>query len=130
MMYSLLGKVWQEEVVPADWNTGHFVKLPKKSDKCDCGTYRGITPLSVPGKVHCRVILERLTTIADDKLETTKPVSIEKDPVRTRSLLYELPQSSPLHGILPCMPTLWILKKLSTAWTERLLGAYEALRDS
>jgi len=72
-------------------------------------------PLSVPGKVLCRTILERLRTTVDDMLRNNQ-ASIEKDPARTRSLLYELPQSSPLNGMLPCMPTVWMLKRLSTAW--------------
>ena len=36
-MYSLLGKVWLEEAVPADWKMGHLVKLPKKGVRRDFG---------------------------------------------------------------------------------------------
>lgn len=55
-------------------------------------------------------------------LETGKPASVEKDPVRTRSMLYELSWSSPLNGIRSCMSTLLIMKKLLTAWKERVFG--------
>ena len=68
LLFSLLGKIWQEEVVPDDWKMGHLVKLPKKGDRRDCGNYRGIMLLSVPGKVLSRGILERLRTAVDDKL--------------------------------------------------------------
>ena len=36
MLYSLLGKIWQVEVLPADWKMGHLIKLPKNGDQCDC----------------------------------------------------------------------------------------------
>ena len=65
MLYSLLGKIWQEEVVPADWKMGHLIKFPKKGDRRDCGNYRGIMLLSLPGKVLCRLILEKLSTAVD-----------------------------------------------------------------
>ena len=68
MLYSLLGRIWQEEVVPADWKMGYLVKLPKKGNRRNCKNYQGIMLLSVPGKVLCRVILERLRTAVDDNL--------------------------------------------------------------
>ena len=47
MLYSLLGKIWQEEVVPADWKTGHLIKLPKKGDRRDSGNLsRNNVPIS------------------------------------------------------------------------------------
>ncbi|XP_068697688.1 uncharacterized protein [Montipora foliosa] len=88
MLYSLLGKIWQEEVVPVDWKMGYLVKLPKKGDRRDCGNCPSIMLLSVLGKLLCRVILERLRWMIS--LETTKLASVEKDLVRTRLLLYEL----------------------------------------
>ena len=68
MLCSLLGKIWQGEVAPADWKIGHLVELPKKGDRRDRGNYKGTMLLSVPGKVLCRVILERLRAAVDDKL--------------------------------------------------------------
>lgn len=65
-LYSLPGKIWQQ-VVPADWKTGHSIKLRKKGDRRDYGNYRRIMLLSVPGKVFCRVILEKLSTVVDEK---------------------------------------------------------------
>lgn len=68
MLYSLFGRIWEEEKTPTEWAEGHIVKLPKKGDLRKCNNYRGITLLSVPSKVFNRVILNRLQEIVDKKL--------------------------------------------------------------
>ena len=47
-------------VVPPQWREGLIVNLFKKGDKEDPGNYRGITLLSVAGKVFCKVLNNRL----------------------------------------------------------------------
>jgi hypothetical protein len=68
MLYPLFEKIWEEEDVPADWKEGHLIKLPKKGDLSNCSNYRGITLLSVPGKVFNRVLLERMRDNVDPQL--------------------------------------------------------------
>ena len=51
--------------IPEEWKQGHLVKIPKKCNLMDCNNYRGITLLSVPGKVFNRIILERLKSAVD-----------------------------------------------------------------
>ena len=60
MLYGLFEKIWEEEEIPSEWKEGLLIKIPKKGDLGLCSNYRGITLLSVPGKVLHRVILERL----------------------------------------------------------------------
>ena len=43
--------IWREEIVPPQWREGLIVNLFKKGDREDPGNYRGITLLSVVGKV-------------------------------------------------------------------------------
>ncbi|VDO74779.1 unnamed protein product [Schistosoma margrebowiei] len=50
-----------------DWKEGHLVKIPKK-DLSKCENYRGITLLSVPGKVFNRVLLNRMKDTVDAQL--------------------------------------------------------------
>ena len=50
----------QEEHVPIDWGKAIIVPLYKKSDERDCGNYRGISLLSIPGKVFTKVLQQRL----------------------------------------------------------------------
>ena len=52
--------VWSEELVPPKWREGLIVNLFKKADKEDPGNYRGITLLSVVGKVFCKIVNDRL----------------------------------------------------------------------
>ena len=49
--------IWMLEEIPKDWKNGTIVKIPKKGDLTDCNNWRGITLLSVPGKVFCSIIL-------------------------------------------------------------------------
>lgn len=68
MLYSLFGRIWNEEKTPTEWAEGHIVKLPKKGDLRKCNNYRGITLLSVPSKIFNRVILNRLQEAVDKRL--------------------------------------------------------------
>ena len=68
ILHDLFIKVWNNEEFPADWREGHLVKLPKKGDLSNCSNYRGITLLSIPGKVFNRVLLERIKEVTDSKL--------------------------------------------------------------
>ena len=68
LLYPLFEKIWEEEEVPADWREGYLIKIPKKGDLRNCAKYRGITLLSVPGKVFNRIILERMKDMVDPML--------------------------------------------------------------
>ena len=60
MLLPVFKKIWEEEEIPADWKEGHIIKLPKKGDLSNCDNYRGITLLSIPGKIFNRILLERM----------------------------------------------------------------------
>ena len=47
------------------WREGLIVSLFKKGDKEDPGNYRGITLLSVVGKVFCKIVNDRLVQYLD-----------------------------------------------------------------
>lgn len=68
MLYPLFKKIWEEEQVPAEWKEGYLIKIPKKGDLSKCTNYRGITLLSVPGKVFNRVLLNRMKDEVDAQL--------------------------------------------------------------
>ncbi|KAK3555030.1 hypothetical protein QTP86_005691 [Hemibagrus guttatus] len=51
---------WRSGTVPLDWVTGVVVPLFKKGDQRVCSNYRGITLLSLPGKVYSRVLERRV----------------------------------------------------------------------
>ena len=55
LLEQLFSVIWREELVPRQWREGLIVNLFKKGDKEDPGNYRGITLLSVVGKVFCKI---------------------------------------------------------------------------
>ena len=67
-LYKIFNQAWDEERVPEDWKRGIIVKLPKKGDLTICGNWRGINLLSVPGKIFCRVLLQRIRQGVDKRL--------------------------------------------------------------
>ncbi len=60
MLYPLFKKIWEEEQIPTEWKVAYLIKIPKKGDISKCTNYRGITLLSVPGKVFNRILLNRM----------------------------------------------------------------------
>ena len=68
ILHTLFTKIWKEEDIPGDWKKGILIKLPTKGDLGNCNNYRGITLLSIPGKVFNRIILNKLKDIVDPKL--------------------------------------------------------------
>ena len=68
MLVRLFNQAWGKEKVPDDWKKGIIVKLPKKGDLSVCGNWRGINLLSVPGKIFCRVLLQRIRQGVDKRL--------------------------------------------------------------
>ena len=65
---------WQQSKLPRDLRDAVIVTLYKnKGEKSDCSNYRGITLLSIAGKILARVLLNRLIpTIAEDHLPETQ----------------------------------------------------------
>ena len=53
------------EATPDHWHSGVITSIYKKGDKQDMNNYRGITLLSVVGKLHNRILNHRLTEVFD-----------------------------------------------------------------
>jgi hypothetical protein len=60
---------WQLGTVPLEWQTGVVVPLFKKGDRRVCSNYRGITLLSLPGKVYSRVLERRIRPIVEPRIQ-------------------------------------------------------------
>ena len=60
-LHAVLSAVWHLGAIPPDWKRGLVVPIWKgKGSRQDCGNYRGITLLSVPGKVLAHLLLSRI----------------------------------------------------------------------
>ncbi|KAK3560105.1 hypothetical protein QTP86_033893, partial [Hemibagrus guttatus] len=55
--------------VPLDWATEVVVPLFKKGDRRVCSNYRGITLLSLPGKVYSRVLERRVRPLVEPLIQ-------------------------------------------------------------
>ncbi|XP_063588714.1 uncharacterized protein LOC134765849 [Penaeus indicus] len=69
-LHELLVCCWEQSKLPRDLCDAVIITLYKnKGEKSDCSNYRGITLLSIAGKILARVLLNRLVpTIAKDHL--------------------------------------------------------------
>ena len=65
LLEQLFSVIWQEEVVPRQWRDGLIVNIFKKGNREDPDNYRGITLLSVVGKVFSKILNNRLVQCLD-----------------------------------------------------------------
>src|SRR3954452_11569279 len=64
-VWKMCREAWRVERVPRDWRQGVIVPLYKDGDNRDPLNYRGITLLSIVGKVYNRVLGDRLMRFAE-----------------------------------------------------------------
>ena len=55
-------------MVPGDWIKAVIIPIFKKDSRLDCANYRGISLLSIVGKVFGRILNERVKAITDVKV--------------------------------------------------------------
>ena len=53
----LFAKIWNHETILKDWSKGLISRILMKGDLSNCDNWRGITLLSIPSKIFCRVLL-------------------------------------------------------------------------
>ncbi|CAH1245879.1 Hypp7594 [Branchiostoma lanceolatum] len=68
LLTDLFAKIWEHEVIPQDWSKGLIFKIPKKGVLSNCDNWRGITLLSIPSKVFCRILSKSIDSAIDPKL--------------------------------------------------------------
>ena len=59
-LHSILQLIWHTEEIPRQWKRGIIIPVFKKGDSQDCKNYRGISLLSIVGKVFIGIIQRRL----------------------------------------------------------------------
>ena len=65
-LHELLCECWTKGEVPQDMRDANIVTIYKnKGDKSDCNNYRGISLLSIAGKVFAKVALKRLQQLGE-----------------------------------------------------------------
>ena len=65
-LHQLILKCWRSREIPQDFKDAKITTLYKnKGDRGDCNNYRGISLLSITGKVLARILIKRLQEIAE-----------------------------------------------------------------
>ena len=60
---------WKLGKAPRDWQTVTIIPIFKKGDRKDCANYRGISLLSLPGKVYAKCLERRCRDIVEPAME-------------------------------------------------------------
>ena len=70
-VWKLCSMCWDLGVVPEDWKGAVIVPLYKgKGMRTECKNYRGISLLSIVGKVYASILIERVKLITEDRKST------------------------------------------------------------
>ncbi|CAH1256684.1 Hypp1700 [Branchiostoma lanceolatum] len=67
-LFMIILRMWETKTVPPDLKDATIITIFKKGDRSVCGNYRGISLLSIAGKIFARVLLDRLLTVAEEVL--------------------------------------------------------------
>jgi len=57
--------ILEKEELPREWTQGNIVQIPKRGNLADCNNLRGVTLLSIPSKVFCKVVMMCITEAVD-----------------------------------------------------------------
>ena len=60
---------WSSGKVSNDWQMGVIIPVHKKGSQRECSNYRGISLLSIPGKVYARCLERRCREVVENQLE-------------------------------------------------------------
>ena len=75
-LHQLITNAWEVGSVPHTWKDASIMTIYKKSDRTDCGNYRGISLFSIAGKNFSRVLLNRISTHITPKVVPETQCSI------------------------------------------------------
>ena len=63
----VLDVAWKSgKTPPQEWREAIIIPIPKKGCKAECGNFRGISLLSVVGKVYARIVSDRVKVLTDE----------------------------------------------------------------
>ena len=64
-LHSFFNSMWKDQCVPEEWKKSLILKALKKGDLTECDKYRGISLLSIPSKILCRVLIDKVKSGVD-----------------------------------------------------------------
>ena len=68
-LFKYISACWSSDIIPSQWKDSKIIAIYKrKGDKTECGNSRGISLLSVGGKIYARLLLLRLIEHVSEKV--------------------------------------------------------------
>ena len=67
-LQEIYSMVWRTGVVPRDWRRAVIIPIHKKGSRKLCKNYRGVSLLSIPGKVFASILNNRVRKVTEDKV--------------------------------------------------------------
>lgn len=61
ILWRLMRTAWKNQQVPAEWQQGIGVFIPKEQDSCSISQFRNIDLLNVEGKIFFSILARRMT---------------------------------------------------------------------
>ena len=131
-VHDVLQSIWEEEKMSDDFLNALIVSLSKNDrSRAECGKYRGVSLLSIDGKIFARVILNRLAAVAEQNLPKAqcgfRPGRCTVNMIFVmRQLREKCTEHKPCHSTLSS--STW--RKRSTLSTGRLYGQSLSEQDT
>lgn len=118
--------IWEQELIPEDWKKGILI-YKGKDCRTDCGSYRGIKRLSIPGKLFARLLLDRIQKLLCWKRRTKQsgytPGRSTINSVLSLNLIAQRKREcrKPTYAAYACM---WTLMLRLIRYTDRPCGSF------
>lgn len=68
-LHRIFNLAWKTGSVPGDWRNAIIAPIHKKGSRKDCNNYRGISLLSVVGKLYASILEKKVRGIVEDVLD-------------------------------------------------------------
>ena len=67
-LHLIFNMVWETGKAPGDWQKAVIIVIHKKGSKRMCKNYRGISLLSIPGKVFAKILDATIRQVTEGKV--------------------------------------------------------------
>ena len=68
-LHRIINMAWESGQVPSDWTKAVITPIFKNGNRKDCNNYRGISLISVVGKIFSGIVERRVRVLVEDKLD-------------------------------------------------------------
>jgi len=88
VIYELISKIWEVDVVPQEWNYGIFpIHKGEGGSMMMCEKYRAVTLLSISYKILTSIICVKFVPYSEEIIRNTKEVFEVEDQLFIKFLL-------------------------------------------